>query len=203
MIRVMRWLPWATRAAPPRAAAGGGASASPRLALEAVHAEHVDFVWATLQRLGVRDSELEDLTQEVFIVVHGRLHTFDPAQSMPAWLFGICRRVSAAHRRRAYVRRERAAEEVAAGAEHEGAGPEEAVHAREARERLDGLLDQLDADKRAVLVMFEIDEMPCEAIAEQLGVPVGTVYSRLHAARKAFERALARSRARDARGGAP
>jgi RNA polymerase sigma-70 factor (ECF subfamily) len=50
----------------------------------------------------------------------------------------------------------------------------------------------MDLDKRAVFVMFEIDELPCEAIASALGVPVGTVWSRLSAARKQFQAKLAR-----------
>lgn len=192
MIRAIRWLPWTTRAAPPR-------EAERPLDLEAVHAEHVDFVWASLQRLGVREPDLQDLTQDVFMIVHDRLHTFDASLPMPPWLFGICRKVAAAHRRKAYVRREKPTAAVADDQVQGGPGPEDAAQARQARARLDSLLDELDPEKRAVLVMFEIDELPCETIAVQLGIPVGTVYSRLHSARKAFEKALERSRARDAR----
>jgi RNA polymerase sigma-70 factor (ECF subfamily) len=61
------------------------------------------------------------------------------------------------------------------------------------------MLDALDLDKRAVFVMFEIEGMGCEEIASVLGIPVGTVYSRLHVARRDFEKALARHRAREAR----
>jgi RNA polymerase sigma-70 factor (ECF subfamily) len=56
----------------------------------------------------------------------------------------------------------------------------------------------MDLDKRAIFVMFELDELSCEAIAEMLSIPLGTVYSRLHAARKAFEQALGRLEARGA-----
>jgi RNA polymerase sigma-70 factor (ECF subfamily) len=72
----------------------------------------------------------------------------------------------------------------------------------QARIELDALLDELDLDKRAVLVMYEIDRLECKEIAEVLGVPVGTVHSRLDAARNAFQKALARRDARLARGGA-
>ena len=53
------------------------------------------------------------------------------------------------------------------------------------------ILDLMDLEKRSLFVMFEIDEMPCEEIAELLGVPVGTVHSRLHSARHEFKNALA------------
>src|SRR5262249_46123913 len=77
--------------------------------------------------------------------------------------------------------------------------PEDAAAAREARARLDAMLDELDLEKRAVFAMFEVGEMSCDEIAAVVGVPVGTVYSRLHAARKGLAKVLARWRARDAR----
>lgn len=166
-----------------------------------MHAEHADFVGWSLQRLGVRESDLGDLFQEVFVVVHRRLATFDGSSPMPAWLFGICKRVVAAHRRRGYRRWETVVtnppEESSEGIHP---NPEEVALARQRSEKLAAILGELDRDKRAVLVMFEIEESSCEEISLALGVPVGTVYSRLHAARKAFQKALARDSARNARG---
>lgn len=168
----------------------------------AVHAEYANFVFRSLQRIGVRPPDLDDLRQEVFVVVHKRLHTFDTGGSMQAWLFGICKNIVARHRQRAYVRRETTAiplpETSSEGTEPT---PEESLAAKQARAELEELLDELDLDERAVLVMFEIDEMGCEEIAEVLGVPKGTVHSRRHAARKAFEKALARRQARLSREG--
>jgi RNA polymerase sigma-70 factor, ECF subfamily len=57
----------------------------------------------------------------------------------------------------------------------------------------------MSLDKRAVFVMFEIDAMGCAEIASTLELPLGTVHSRLHAARREFERVLSRRRAQ--RGG--
>jgi RNA polymerase sigma-70 factor (ECF subfamily) len=163
-----------------------------------VHRDHADFVWASLQRLGVRDADLEDMLQEVFVVVHRRLHTFDTTTRLTTWLFGIAMRVAAGYRRRAHIRRERSVPEIEETVEP-GDGPVELAERRQAQERLHALLDSLDLEKRAVFVMFEIDELSCDTIAEILGTPVGTVYSRLHAARKAFQKALARMQAREAR----
>jgi len=61
----------------------------------------------------------------------------------------------------------------------------------------------MDLEKRAVFVMFEIDELPSEEIAATLGVPIGTVWSRLHTARKQFQSALTREKAKTGRGVAP
>jgi RNA polymerase sigma-70 factor (ECF subfamily) len=185
-------------------ASGASAELSSPLGVEAIHAAHADFVWASLQRLGVRDADLPDLLQEVFIVVHRRLDSFDGSSKLTTWLFGIAMRVAAGHRRRAHVRRERATEEIPETAEAHGraepVSAEEAAALAEARETLAEILDEMDLERRAVFTMFEVEEMSCEEIAEIVGVPVGTVYSRLHKARKEFEAALARRRARGARG---
>jgi RNA polymerase sigma-70 factor (ECF subfamily) len=169
----------------------------PLLSLLAVHEAHADFVWRSLQRLGVRPADLDDVFQEVFIVVHKRLHTFDGSSALTTWLFGVCLKVAAAHRRRAWFRREVPTEDLADTSEAPASElPEEVVAARQARATLNRVLDAMDLEKRAVLVMFEIDEMSSEEIARILGVPVGTVWSRLNAARKQFEKIAAREKAR-------
>jgi RNA polymerase sigma-70 factor, ECF subfamily len=163
-----------------------------------VHSEHADFVWLTLQRMGVRDADIEDLLQEVFVVVHRRLRTYDGSARMTTWLFGICLRVAAAYRRRAYFRRERPTAEVPERPTDEETSPEARAQVRQARERLLAVIDSMELEERALFVMFELDEVPCEQIAEMLGVPIGTVYSRLHAARRSFQKALTRLAAREA-----
>lgn len=166
-----------------------------------IHLQHADFVWRSLQRLGVRARDLEDALQEVFVVVHRRRHTFDGSARMTSWLFGICLRVAAAHRRRAHVRRELVSvsgeDELA---EEPGASPEAQAIARQDRARLDAVLDRLELGRRAVFVMFEIEGMSAAQIAEVLGIPLGTVYSRLSAARADFSNVASRLRKRDARG---
>lgn len=163
------------------------------LSVLAVHEAHADFVWCSLQRLGVRRSDLDDLFQEVFIVVHKRLHTFDGSSLVTTWLFGICLRVAAAHRRRAWFRRETPTADLP---DLDGTPPsdrpDELYAVRQARATLERVLDTMDLEKRAVFVMFEIDELSSEAIAAILGVPVGTVWSRLSGARKQFQAKLSR-----------
>jgi RNA polymerase sigma-70 factor (ECF subfamily) len=166
-----------------------------------IYEVHASFVWASLQRLGVRDADLDDVLQEVFVVVHQKVATFDGSSKMTTWLFGICLRVASGYRRRGFRRNETCMAEPPEDGASASASPEEAMAAAESRRRLAALLDELDLEKRAVFVMFEIDEMPCDEIAQIVGAPIGTVYSRLHSARKDFQKALARMHARDARGG--
>jgi RNA polymerase sigma-70 factor (ECF subfamily) len=153
------------------------------------------FVWKTLQRCGIREANLEDVAQEVFVVVGRQLPTFQGESKMTTWLYGICLRVASNHRRRAWVRREVPTEEMPDGPSLEG-GPDAALETVQARRQLYEVLEMMEVDRRALLVMFEIDEMPCDEIASTLGVPVGTVHSRLHAAREEFQTCLRRWQAR-------
>jgi RNA polymerase sigma-70 factor (ECF subfamily) len=157
-----------------------------------VHRAHSDFVWRSLQRLGVRAEDLEDRFQDVFVVVHLRLPGFRGASRLTTWLFGICVRVVAAHRRRAWFRRETPTADVPEPEPTSSNDPHAALAKRQAEALLERVLGEMDLEKRAILVMFEIDELPCEEIADILDVPVGTVWSRLYAARKQFQRILSR-----------
>jgi len=166
------------------------------LSLQEIHGRHADFVWRSLQRLGVRDRDLEDQLQEVFIVVHRRLESFDGSSELKTWLFGICLRIAAAHRRRAHVRRELATLDGELPESGASKDPEQSAVEREAREELEALLSGLDLEKRAVFVMFEIEGFAAPEIANIMGTPLGTVYSRLSAARSEVAEAAARSRRR-------
>lgn len=175
--------------------------ARPMLDLTAIHAAHAEFVWASLYRLGIAEADLPDALQEVFVVVHRRLGSYDGSSKITTWLFGICLRVAAAQRRRAHLRREVLVEEVPdAGA---SSGADELLDQARARRELARVLDTLDLEKRVVFVMYEIEELPCEEIAALLEIPVGTVHSRLHGARKAFQAALARRQASERRRSGP
>ena len=166
----------------------------PRPTVTQVHDEQGQFVWRTLYRMGVRPPHVEDVYQEVFLVVHRRLHTFNGQCAITTWLYEICFRVAAGYRRKAHFRRE---ELVPDWSELDGLtsptpSPERQLVAARQAEQLERILDQLPLEYRVVFVMFEIEGMTSEQIAESVGAPLGTVYSRLYRARKRFARALAR-----------
>src|SRR5262252_8327663 len=161
-----------------------------------IYREHGRFVWLSLQRLGVHPSDLDDIAQDVFMVVHRRIGTFDRRARISTWLFGICMRVAANYRRR----RRWTHEVPAGGTEDERpsgmAGADDVLVRREQREIAERALSRLEVAKRATFVMFEIESLSCLEIAEVMNVPVGTVYSRLHSARRQLERHLSRDLAR-------
>jgi RNA polymerase sigma-70 factor (ECF subfamily) len=173
-------------------ALAAGAMSSTPPDLRAIFADHGAFVWRTLRRLGVVEAEVQDIGQEVFLVVHRKLAEFDDRAGMRAWLYGICARKASDHRRSAYVRRER----PVATLPEEGAPADQSAHIerREARELLSEVLGQLDPKKREVFVLFELEELSLSEVAEALGCPLQTAYSRLQAARTFVQAAVARRR---------
>ncbi|HEY4105832.1 MAG TPA: RNA polymerase sigma factor [Polyangiaceae bacterium] len=158
--------------------------------LSEVFAEHAKYVWRTLRYLGVAEAEVPDVCQEVFITVQRKLPSFEGRSSVRTWLYGICIRVAADHRRKAYVRRERAtAEPLAETGERTGAEPDSRVERRAA---VRALLDLLDDEKREIVVLYEIEGFTMKEVAEIVGCPMQTAYSRLHAARELMLAALER-----------
>ena len=144
--------------------------------------EHGAFVWRTLRRLGVREADIDDVCQEVFVVVHRKLPEFEPRASIKSWLYGISIRAAAAHRRKAPVRREVPTESPEEGAAAHG-GPEASLESRETLAMLDRALDALDSDKREVFVLYEVEELTMSEVAQIVGCPLQTAYSRHSAAR--------------------
>jgi RNA polymerase sigma-70 factor (ECF subfamily) len=179
---------------------GRGESASAVPSLAEIFRQHAPFVWRALRRLGVPAYDVEDVCQEVFVVVHRKLADFEGRSSLRTWIYGICARTASDYRRSGRVRREvvTAAPPEAA---HEG-GQHDAVALRQARAVLDRILDVLDDDKRAVFVLYEIEELTMAEVAEALGCPLQTAYSRLHAARKVVEAGVARANEQHAGSGA-
>ncbi|NUO54989.1 MAG: RNA polymerase sigma factor [Polyangiaceae bacterium] len=169
------------------------------LTLRAIYDEHVSFVWRALRRLGVRESDLPDAVQDVFLVVHRKLPEFEGRSKMTTWLFGIAMRVARDRMRLAHVRRQVGDEEAVLAYVDENADVAAQAERRQAVEILESILDALPMEQRAVFTLFELDGMSGEAIAELLEIPLGTVYSRLRLAREAFQRSVTRLRARQDR----
>lgn len=149
---------------------------------EGLFRENGAFAWRVLRRLGVAESDADDVCQEVFVTVHRRIASFEGRSSPRTWLYGICVRTASEYRKRAVNRRE-----LAVAPLHEAAieaNQESDAALREARAMLDRILESLDDDKREIFVLYEIEELPMTEVALAVGCPLQTAYSRLHAARR-------------------
>jgi len=159
------------------------ASATAPMTVDALFTAHAGFVWRTLRQFGVAATDVEDQTQEVFLTAHRRLDQWDGRQPLP-WLYGIARRCAAAYRRKAHRHHEYSFETLPEGeGGHDSSGRAELA-------LLNRILQSLDENKRAVFILYEIEEMSMSEVAEAVQCPLQTAYSCLYAARREIARAL-------------
>jgi RNA polymerase sigma-70 factor (ECF subfamily) len=153
-----------------------------------LYQQELDYLLASLRRLGVPNHDLEDVAHDVFLVMCRRWADYDRQRPLRPWLFGIAFRVWAAHRRKSKRQTLTQRTELA----DSQPAPDELLEAGQARQLLLRCLAEVPLERRAVLVMHEVDEVPMREIAAQLGIPLFTAYSRLRKARSELDAALAR-----------
>ncbi len=166
---------------------------------ELVEAHH-DFVWRSVRRLGVAAGDADDAVQRVFLVAAQKLGSIR-AGSERSFLFQTALRVASDSRRAKRRRREAPEPE---GEEERASGEpvgEELLDLRRARRQLDRILDEMPLELRAVFVLFELEELTMAEIAKLLGLPPGTVASRLRRARSAFQDRVEATRGPSSTGG--
>lgn len=168
-----------------------------QLDFHAVYDAHLAWVCHALRRYSVAEKDVLDAAQNVFLVVYRKLPEFEGRSQVRTWLLQIVRRVASDYRRSAPVRREvfpetghfegRAAREASA---------EEAVDRSQHVTLARSILDNLPEGQRTVFIMYELEQLSGQQIAEELELPLGTVRSRLRLARETFKnevRALTRT----------
>jgi len=141
---------------------------------------HVAFVWRMLTHFGVGEANVEDATQDVFIVVHRRWSTWREGVSPRSWIYGIVRRVAADHRR-AHGRHRRKLDALPQPLP--GYDVETAAADRELIRALEVALEQLSSEQREVFVLVEFEGLTTREVGELLEEKRNTVASRLRAAR--------------------
>jgi RNA polymerase sigma-70 factor (ECF subfamily) len=146
-----------------------------------------DHVSRLVGLLGGPEADREDILQEVFLVVRRRLPSFD-GMNPSGWLYQITRRQVRDFRKRAWVkhiftrRRDDEPDTLEADVGH----PERTLETKQKHRALEAILAKMNADRRAAFVLFEIEGASGEEIAQIQGVPLNTVWTRLHIGRKEF-----------------
>jgi RNA polymerase sigma-70 factor (ECF subfamily) len=162
--------------------------------ITAIVRENHDFIWRLLRRLGLPQASADDATQQVFCIAARRVEDIAHG-SERSFLFGTAVRVAADYRRSA-KHRERPDQHMADRADL-GPSPEDLADQRRARAVLDEVLGTMSIELRTVLVLFELEQMTKNEVAELLGIPPGTAASRLRLAREEFKACVRRRLARD------
>jgi len=150
-----------------------------------LYLEHSDFVRCVLRIHGVGPWNLEDATQDVFVVVFRRFHEFVPRASHKTWLFAIAVRIAKDYRRRA-SRKEGLLEFDEHQVASSRADPYASLAAAQALRELERQLRSLDVDRREVFLLAQVEQMTAPEIAAALCVKLNTVYSRLRSVRREF-----------------
>jgi RNA polymerase sigma-70 factor (ECF subfamily) len=165
--------------------------------LRGMMAEHYDFIWRSLRRLGLDPDTADDTAQKVFMVASRKLEMIAEG-SERAFLFSTAMRV-ASETRRSAARRLEVRDE---GADPADPGPraDEMLDQQRARAALDLVLTEMPIDLRVVFVLYELEELTSAEVAALLGIPLGTASSRLRRAREEFHAVVKRLRARGAFG---
>lgn len=166
---------------------------------ESIYAQYFAFVWSSARCFGVKVSAMDDVVQEIFMVIHRKLGTLRQPESLRSWIYSIVRRTATDYHRT--ERSQNAADVVLAlhaeTQKETQPTPQELTEQSEATALLLGLLSELDAPKREVFILVEVHGMTAPEISEGWGIPLNTVYTRLRAARVAFDAALHRKIARE------
>jgi RNA polymerase sigma-70 factor (ECF subfamily) len=195
VVPVRRNLDVRAPAAPAAAVELAPGAARPALAgdtpldFEVVYVKYFHHVSRWARALGGLSADLDDLTQEVFLVVRRKLTDFD-GPSLPAWLYGITRKTVSDYRRRAFVRRllSGASRSLDSSTEPDHEPALQPLERWEARRILRRVLGRMSNVRRTAFILFEVEGYSGEEIAQLEQIPLATVYTRLHHARKDFLR---------------
>jgi|HubBroStandDraft_4_1064222.scaffolds.fasta_scaffold21605_4 RNA polymerase sigma-70 factor (ECF subfamily) len=155
---------------------GSGVRVTERQTFRQIFEEHAAAVGRILRVMGVAEADVMDAAQEVFLVVNRRYGEFEGRSTVSTWIRQICIRVALSSRRS----RRRRREDVLAEPPEESvaADQQSGLEGAEDRRLLGWLLDSLDVGQREVIVLHDIEHLPMREVAEIIGVPLQTAYSR-------------------------
>lgn len=167
---------------------GSATSVSTVPSFDELYETYFDVVWRNARALGVPSSVRDDLVQEVFIVVHRKLASFEGRSSIRTWILGILVYAARNHRRK--VKHSASEEPLHDELVDERESPSDHAERVEAERAFFRVLDSMREEQRAVFVLAEVEQLSIPEIASSLSINLNTAYSRLRLARQQFNRAV-------------
>ncbi len=163
-----------------------------------VYREQIGYVWSLLLRLGAPRADVKDLAQDVFATAFRQWSSYDFTRPVRPWLYSFVFRTLQDSRRKLSRKLELVVPELP---ELDAPGQDAVEHLqrREGLSVAQQLILGLELERRAVFVMVELEELSMPQVAEALGIPLNTAYTRLRLARRDFEAALKRLQAKEGR----
>jgi RNA polymerase sigma-70 factor (ECF subfamily) len=163
-------------------------------AFEALVLKYQERIYRLIQRMISSSDVVDDLAQEVFIRAYRSIGDFKGESSLYTWLYKIALNLCRNHYRtrgRKPAHEELDEADGAIGLEAAGGTPEDEVSRREFWDQLRRGLDELPAEQREAVVFCDLEGMSYEEMANVIGVPIGTVRSRIFRGRRALQERLA------------
>ena len=136
----------------------------------------------------MREEDLEDACQDVFLETHRHLPSFRGQAELKTWLYRLC--ITQARRARRKVRLVEALRRAVAWLPTDALLSAPSFNEESARRRIHAALEQLPEGERTAFVLYEMEGLPGKEIARVLDCPEATVWRRLHYARRSFRAAL-------------
>lgn len=172
----------------------------PSLSVEQVYHDYAPRVYQTARRMVANDVDAEDVTQEVLLQVVRKLPEFRGDSAFPTWLHRVTVNAALSHRRRQAVRQEHGLrnsldvygeDEPPTTSAGRFVTPDDQIVSRETRQLIEQAIETLPPAYRSVFVLSDVEGLPNADIADQLGMSLPAVKSRLHRARAMLREALA------------
>jgi RNA polymerase sigma-70 factor, ECF subfamily len=168
-----------------------------QLDVNALYREHGELIGRVIRRYVGDGPQVDDLLQETFVVAFKQRERFEGRSRVDTWLYGIaanlCRRWHRGQRRFGLFTGRLAVREV----DEPAPAPGEDLERRQVIRGVQRALDELPFEQREVVVLFELEGKDGAACAELLGIPEGTVWTRLHKGRQRLKKILTRQAARE------
>lgn len=171
-----------------------------RVALGSLYAAHADRVRRHLSAFGVRPADLDDLSQEVFLVVTDKREGIAEIERVDLWLKEICRKVASGYRRRGFRLREVSAEGETQAVDHEAPLQSAVLESREDVARLRQAVHALDDEAKDLIAMHELGGLPLVDVALLVERDRKTVRKRLDEANRRLTRLFREGEPMRARG---
>jgi RNA polymerase sigma-70 factor (ECF subfamily) len=146
--------------------------------------KYLGQVWRVLCRSGLRPADADDAAQDVFFVLSQRIDDVHPAAER-SFVLSTALRIASQYRRTAWNRKVTEVLDPEFRDDYQNS-PEFVSEQKELLGILDSALESLDNDERAVFILMELEQLTRDKTAEVLGIPTGTVASRLRRAKENF-----------------
>lgn len=148
-----------------------------------MYGDYVDFVWRQLYRFGVHKPDLEDAVHDVFLIVLKKVAEYTDDRPAEPWLSTIAYHVACNRNKKHHLKQEVLFETLPEEVVSSELTPEEHALFSDEELYLNQILSKLEPEKRAAFIMVVLEEIPGKEVSRLLGVPLGTVHSRVHHAR--------------------